>query len=814
MRAPFRPRHLLLASLLLFVALPSTVLAAWPSDPSTNFSIAPSSSDQLLAQILPDGTGGAYFLFTDKRSGTEDVFLQRVTAAGALAGGWPSSGLQVAAFPSRQLEPQMVSDGAGGVIAVWADYRFGNGDIFAQRVNANGTLAGGSWPAIGLQLSSSVVTDRRPMLCSDGAGGALVAWEDTFNPNDTDVWGARVTSNGSIPFDQVLDFSSADARQISVAPDNTGGYFVVYQDSSSANSGRPQIFAVRADGSGTALAGPSKISFGLVGLRHVNPRIVSDGGSGFFAMWMVDDLHPNFDLEVERYASSLNLGADWPIGSGTANLTSQGLATPDFSLISDGAGAFIYSWRENNDVWVGHGLPNYYQAGGAWPVDLGTSGALGGITPDGSAGVIGAYFKSTSFPPALIAQRVAGNGATPLRWGTGVPVRTAESAVVNVNDASDGAHGAIVGWSAIPNGAGGGAPHQVCAERVDRFAALGNAGPAITGIADVVGDQGGHVRLAWNGSYLDSDPYYAISSYYIWRQTPASTAMAAVRLGARWADDGGAGAAGAVPMAGRLFRHSSSPAYAWEFIASQPTNGSSQYTYTAATTRDSTGTANPSTAFMVEARWSGGTAFWDSAPDSGYSVDNLAPSAPAQFTGQYASGSSALHWLRNVEPDLAGYRLYRGVTVTFTPGPSNRVASPPDTGWVDAAGAAYYYKLSAVDVHGNESLYATLLPQGVAGVPGGGAAPKLALAVVSQNPTSGEATLRFDLTRDGPVRLALYNASGRLVREIAGGGFAAGPWFRSWDGHDATGAVAPSGLYFVRLSAEGRMLTRKVVLLR
>jgi len=167
-----------------------------------------------------------------------------------------------------------------------------------------------------------------------------------------------------------------------------------------------------------------------------------------------------------------------------------------------------------------------------------------------------------------------------------------------------------------------------------------------------------------------------------------------------------------------------------------------------------------------------------------------------------------------VEPDLAGYRLYRGVTSTFMPGPSNRVASPPDTGYVDNAGAAYYYKLSAVDVHGNESPYATLLPQGVAGVPVGSAAPRLALAVVSQNPASREATLRFDLPRDGPVRLALYNASGRLVREVAVGEFPAGEWFRNWDGRDGAGAVAPSGLYFARLSADGRSLVRKVVLLR
>jgi hypothetical protein len=367
----------------------------------------------------------------------------------------------------------------------------------------------------------------------------------------------------------------------------------------------------------------------------------------------------------------------------------------------------------------------------------------------------------------------------------------------------------IFGWTSNSIG-----PQQISAQRVDRFGAIGSPEPAITGIADVAADQGGHVRLAWNASYLDSDPYYAIGSYYIWRQTPASLAAAAVRRGARWVDDPAMAGVGPDPASGRLFRHDASSAFAWEFVASQPANGSTQYTYVAPTTRDSMSVTNPRTAFMVEARWTGGMAFWDSAPDSGYSVDNLAPAAPAQLAARWYSGTSVLGWLPNVESDLFGYRVYRGTTSTFTPGPGNLVASPPDTGYVDAAGAAYWYKVSAVDIHGNESPFATVLPQGVTGSPGDEPAPRLALAVASANPAAGQAMLRIDLTRSGPVRLDLFDAAGRLVREIAAGRFPAGEWFRKWDGRDLEGRAAPSGLYFARLDAEGRSLVRRIMLVR
>lgn len=826
MRTPRLARPLVLASLLFLLApaaLPTAALAAWSHDPLAYTPIAPSSGDQVMAQMLPDGAGGAFALFTDKRSGNEDIYLQRTNSAGQTASGWPSTGFQVCSVVSRKLEPQMVSDNSGGVIVVWADYRPGNGDIYAQRVLGNGTLAGGSWPSGGLQLSIITQTERRPTICADGAGGALVAWESSYSSTDTDVYGAHVTSGGSISFDEVLDFSLQDARQVSVATDNVGGYFVVYQDSSSLYQAHVKVFGLHANGSGTILAGPTKIVLSPDIYTDENPRIVPDGSGGFYGVWMENDSHSSFDLNVERFAANLSVAPGYPNSPG-ANLTLYGLDTPDFNVIADGAGGFIFSWQERSGhAMVGRGAPTGYEVPG-WPVELANTGlaiVAAPLASDGSAGVIGCYFKGDIGSGSVIAQRVAANGGSVAHWGTGAVVRspTVLFGFVNVYAATDGAHGAIVGWTEASSGL----QKQVYAERVDRFGALGSPEPAITSIADVVGDQGGHVRLGWNSSYLDADPYYAISSYYVWRQTPTASAYAAMKLGAKWADDASAAgapvgaaaqAASAAAIPGRLFRHSSAPGYAWEFIASQPTNGSSQYTYTAATTRDSTGTANPRTAFMVEARWTGGTAFWDSAPDSGYSVDNRAPSAPAAFTGQYLSGTSRLHWLRNTEVDLAGYRLYRGTSQNFTPGPTNLAAAPPDTGYVDAAGAAYYYKLSAVDIHGNESVFATLLPTGVAGVPVGTPAPKVALAVLSENPTSNGAMLRFDLTRNGPARLAVYNAAGQQVRVIAGGDFPAGEWFRRWDGLEAGGAIAPSGLYFVRLEAEGKTLTRKLTLER
>jgi hypothetical protein len=215
---------------------------------------------------------------------------------------------------------------------------------------------------------------------------------------------------------------------------------------------------------------------------------------------------------------------------------------------------------------------------------------------------------------------------------------------------------------------------------------------------------------------------------------------------------------------------------------------------------------------MVVARGYTGK-YWLSAPASGYSVDNIPPKTPAPFTGQYAAGSTKLHWDRNSEADLAGYKLYRGNNAAFVPGAGNLVSTLADTGYVDAAAAPYIYKLTAVDSHGNESPVATLTPTGTLGV-GDGAALELAFAAPSPNPARGSTTLEFTLPQAGHVRLSVFDAAGRRVQTLHDGEMAAGAHREAFALRDDAGRDLAAGLYLVRLETAGRVITRRLAAVR
>ena len=122
--------------------------------------------------------------------------------------------------------------------------------------------------------------------------------------------------------------------------------------------------------------------------------------------------------------------------------------------------------------------------------------------------------------------------------------------------------------------------------------------------------------------------------------------------------------------------------------------------------------------FIVTAHTSTAGVFVTSEPDTGYSVDNLAPGKTGGFAGNEIESPHGLmlSWNVNAASDLRKYDVYRGEDELFVPDESNRIGTTDGTTLFDGTWAKayeYFYKLVAVDVHGNKSPEALLRPEDI-----------------------------------------------------------------------------------------------------
>jgi flagellar hook assembly protein FlgD len=83
------------------------------------------------------------------------------------------------------------------------------------------------------------------------------------------------------------------------------------------------------------------------------------------------------------------------------------------------------------------------------------------------------------------------------------------------------------------------------------------------------------------------------------------------------------------------------------------------------------------------------------------------------------------------------------------------------------------------------------------------------------NPFYPSTVIRYELAVATPVRLRVFDATGRLVRVLVEEGEVAPSGHRVvWDGRDENGRPAASGTYFYRLEAGSTSESRSMILLR
>ncbi len=92
--------------------------------------------------------------------------------------------------------------------------------------------------------------------------------------------------------------------------------------------------------------------------------------------------------------------------------------------------------------------------------------------------------------------------------------------------------------------------------------------------------------------------------------------------------------------------------------------------------------------------------------------------------------------------------------------------------------------------------------------------PAALLVGNTPNPFNHTTDVAYRVSSTAPVELHVYDAAGRLVKDLHDGPASPGPHIANWDGTDESGRRVASGVYFCRLVASGVTQTRKMVVIR
>ena len=367
---------------------------------------------------------------------------------------WQKDGVPLVTAYGNQRQPQIVTDGAGGALAVWEDYRpyydpFAPADLYAQRVSTDGQTL---WQQDGI-LVAQPGNQTDPRLISDGQGGAIVAWRDDHAGQ---IYVQRIASDGTLLW-------AADGVQLSsnqgyhtahvITSDHAGGAIVAWNDYDESQVVSPIVYMqhIRADGTLAWTIGGITVTSAWHGQFY--PQIASDGAGGAILAWAGDCARWS-GLCVQRVLSDGSLA--WGNEGAILSVSSEPLYHQS-QLLADGAGGATVVWvdiRNLNDdlyaqkvtsdgtaVWAGGGVPVIVADGDQ---------QLPRIASDGHGGIIVAWHDTRRATLNVDLQRLDANGRA--LWNpAGVTIATQRIQTTFDGEChydliADGAGGAMVSW--------------------------------------------------------------------------------------------------------------------------------------------------------------------------------------------------------------------------------------------------------------------------------------------------------------------------------------------------------------------------------
>jgi hypothetical protein len=621
------------------------------------------------------------------------------------------------------------------------------------------------WSAAGNPVCTAVGNQDNSSLqsTSDGAGGAIFVWED-MRSGETDLYAQRIDAAGNAlwTYNGICICNALNVQEnVRIIPDGLGGAIIAWEDRRNFTEAdnRIETWAQRVAANGTPhwTANGTRI-YTYPNGWNTGVSMTTDGANGAIITWFRRSLADSGPICCERITGA---GVKWHANDWECLEIRSSGARP--AITSDGAGGAIVAWRMTGSMKVQRVSPTGSLLWSWDGISISSAGDYAAIIADGAGGAIIAWNNTPSGASRdIYAQRVNSSGV--VQWTAGgKPICTADDDQYEARIATNGSNGAFVIWRDGRNNG------DVYLATVSAGGVSSSPVPICT-LAPTIYD---HTIIAdgLGGAYI---------SWYDWRT--GYWGIYAQRL-------------------------NSSGTPQWTL------NGLAVYS-AYSTERRMPALASDGNGGVIVA--------WEDARNGDFDIyaKRLTPAGETpiatllqNFTAGYDAGGIRIAWTLSEADENLELLLSRAEAPfgLFEEIPASGISREGlEFSFIDRGiepGRSYLYRVE-VSANGERRI---LFETNAISTP----ALPLALCQNRPNPFNPSTTISFSLPGESAVRLEVYDVSGRLVaRLLDGEKRGAGPHDVEWNGRDASGRAAASGIYVYRLVAGKETISRKMVLLR
>lgn len=292
--------------------------------------VCDTAHDQDTIRAASDGKGGVIIVWQDRRNGKDyDIYAQRINREGTAL--WGANGKPVVTAPHDQRLPKIITDQSGNTVIAWQDKRNGaDYDIYTQRLNDSGVA---QWTENGVAICKEANSQYEPSLVSDGSGGAVIAWQDyrkgadcsfdafdahnnTREPvcdekqlNDWNIFVQHINASGRIQWAEngiTITDSQVDQFKPQAIPDGNGGTIITWRAADKEND--HNIYAQCIDANGKIRWNSKGVAISTAPGDQVSPLLVSNGMGGAIVAWYDKRGGNQFDIYIQNLCPSGKIG--------------------------------------------------------------------------------------------------------------------------------------------------------------------------------------------------------------------------------------------------------------------------------------------------------------------------------------------------------------------------------------------------------------------------------------------------------------------------------------------------------------------------